>query len=494
MSSTMHTIPFSSQSTQTAQSKLTDTSCQVTLPSSAYDVQTQFGVLHSMEGTQTVDFGPSIETKEMTVVHEKEPTLLKGKKLQVRCDLTDSEVQTEEMVPTVHPTMSSTMHTIPFSSQSTQTAQSKLTDTSCQVTLPSSAYDVQTQFGVLHSMEGTQTVDFGPSIETKEMTVVHEKEPTLLKGKKLQVRCDLTDSEVQTEEMVPTVHPTMSSTMHTIPFSSQSTQTAQSKLTDTSCQVTLPSSAYDVQTQFGVLHSMEGTQTVDFGPSIETKEMTVVHEKEPTLLKGKKLQVRCDLTDSEVQTDQTGQIMLHETKPIQTILAPHIDASCQYTMIVEPISTSYTITSQAVSLQTDLPLFHIQRPDQRNKKFQVNLISSSSPRPFATNMISSETQTVTHEYQDVGMKQVDKTATSPSVHPYMIHSSISNIENTSQIIPKIKIDQECQVKITAQQFEKKLQYGSSFSTLKEISCQTVADEKPYHHDYPLIYLQALQFK
>nr|CAH8876346.1 unnamed protein product [Trichobilharzia regenti] len=482
--STMHTVPFQTQSTQTIQSLQTDGWCQAILTRPAYDVQTQFGVLHAVDGTQTVAMTPVAETKETTVVHEKEPIQLKGKKLQVRSSLTDSQVQTEEMTPAVLPTIASTIHAVPVSIQSVQTVEKKVAEMSCQVAVPSSAYDVQTQFGVLHAVDGTQTVAMTPVAETKETTVVHEKEPIQLKGKKLQVRSSLTDSQVQTEEMTPAVLPTIASTIHAVPVSIQSVQTVEKKVAEMSCQVAVPSSAYDVQTQFGVLHAVDGTQTVAMTPVAETKETTVVHEKEPIQLKGKKLQVRSSLTDSHCQTEQTSQYT--EVKSIQTTPIQQKDSSCQYVIeTIKPTSiTSHTVSSQSISVQTttDLPsLFHAQRTDQRNKKFQVNLISIPSPRTptaISTHVTSSSTQTPSYEYKDISLEQhtEEKKAKPPTV---MIHSSVSNINVTptttqqlqQHIIPKIKIDQECQVKISPQQYDKKLQYGQSFSSLKDVSLQ-----------------------
>ncbi|KAK4474997.1 hypothetical protein MN116_002097 [Schistosoma mekongi] len=267
--STKHTMQTISHFTQTT-------------PMPNYDIQIQSGVINSTDGTQTVDLSPVTETKEMSVTHEKEPAVLKGKKLQVRCDLTDLAVQTEQTTPTIQPTISSTIHTVPITSQYTQTTQRCLTDTFCQATLSSNTYDVQIQSGLIHSTDGTQTVDLSPIqsglihstdgtqtvdlspvTETKEMSVTHEKEPAVLKGKKLQVRCDLTDLAVQTEQTTPTIQPTISSTIHTVPITSQYTQTTQRCLTDTFCQATLSSNTYDVQIQSGLIHSTDGTQTVD---------------------------------------------------------------------------------------------------------------------------------------------------------------------------------------------------------------------------------------
>uniref|UniRef100_A0A5K4F2I5 Protein CASC3 n=1 Tax=Schistosoma mansoni TaxID=6183 RepID=A0A5K4F2I5_SCHMA len=473
VSSTMHTLPNTSQSTQTIPTKLADTFCQTTLSSITYDVQIQSGVIHSVDGTQTVDLTPPIAMKEMSVVHEKEPTILKGKKLQVRCDSTDLGIQTDQITPIVQPTISSTMHTLPNTSQSTQTIPTKLADTFCQTTLSSITYDVQIQSGVIHSVDGTQTVDLTPPIAMKEMSVVHEKEPTILKGKKLQVRCDSTDLGIQTDQITPIVQPTISSTMHTLPNTSQSTQTIPTKLADTFCQTTLSSITYDVQIQSGVIHSVDGTQTVDLTPPIAMKEMSVVHEKEPTILKGKKLQVRCDSTDLGVQTDHTMSTVHLDSKLTQTALVHYTDVSCQYTELTKPSSTSHVVTSRVVSIQTDVPFSTNIRVDQRNKKFQVNLISPSSPKT-PTNVASIGTQTSDYRYQDISIEQVDKTTVS-SVDAYMVHDSVSNVTSTSQAIPKIKIDQECQVKITPQQYQKKLQCGPSFSTLKNTSSQTIQD-------------------
>ncbi|CAH8682385.1 unnamed protein product [Schistosoma rodhaini] len=473
ISSTMHTLPNTSQSIQTIPTKLADTFCQATLSSITYDVQIQSGVIHSVDGTQTVDLTPPIAMKEMSVVHEKEPTILKGKKLQVRCDSTDLGVQTDQITPIVQPTISSTMHTLPNTSQSIQTIPTKLADTFCQATLSSITYDVQIQSGVIHSVDGTQTVDLTPPIAMKEMSVVHEKEPTILKGKKLQVRCDSTDLGVQTDQITPIVQPTISSTMHTLPNTSQSTQTIPTKLADTFCQATLSSITYDVQIQSGVIHSVDGTQTVDLTPPIAMKEMSVVHEKEPTILKGKKLQVRCDSTDLGVQTDHTMSTVHLDGKLTQTALVHYTDVSCQYTELTKPSSTSHVVTSRVVSIQTDVPFSTNIRVDQRNKKFQVNLISPSSPKT-PTNVASIGTQTSDYRYQDISIGQVDKTTVS-SVDAYMVHDSVSNVTSTSQAIPKIKIDQECQVKITPQQYQKKLQCGPSFSTLKNTSSQTIQD-------------------
>ncbi|KAK4474998.1 hypothetical protein MN116_002098 [Schistosoma mekongi] len=318
----------------------------------------------------------------MSVTHEKEPAVLKGKKLQVRCDLTDLAVQTEQTTPTIQPTISSTIHTVPITSQYTQTTQRCLTDTFCQATLSSNTYDVQIQSGLIHSTDGTQTVDLSPVTETKEMSVTHEKEPAVLKGKKLQVRCDLTDLAVQTEQTTPTIQPTISSTIHTVPITSQYTQTTQRCLTDTFCQATLSSNTYDVQIQSGLIHSTDGTQTVDLSPVTETKEMSVTHEKEPAVLKGKKLQVRCDLTDLAVQTEQITPTVHFEAKSVQTTLVPQTDISCQHTELTKITSTSHAATFEPVSIQTDLPFSPYIRVDQRNKKFQVNLISPSSPKSF----------------------------------------------------------------------------------------------------------------
>ncbi|CAI2735381.1 unnamed protein product [Schistosoma spindalis] len=473
ISSTMHTLPNTSQSTQTTLTKLADTFCQATLPSTAYDVQIQSGVIHSVDGTQTVDLSSPVELKEMSVTHEKERTILKGKKLQVRCDSIDLGVQTDQITPIVQSTISSTMHTLPNTSQSTQTTLTKLADTFCQATLPSTTYDVQIQSGVIHSVDGTQTVDLSSPVELKEMSVAHEKERTILKGKKLQVRCDSIDLGVQTDQITPIVQSTISSTMHTLPNTSQSTQTTLTKLADTFCQATLPSTTYDVQIQSGVIHSVDGTQTVDLSSPVELKEMSVAHEKERTILKGKKLQVRCDSIDLGVQTDHNMPTVHLDSKLTQTALVRYTDVSCQYTELTKPSSTSHSVTSRVVSIQTDVPFLTNVRVDQRNKKFQVNLISPSSPKS-PTNVASIGTQTSDYRYQDISIEQVDKT-TAPSVDAHVFHDSASNVTSTSQAIPKIKIDQECQVKITPQQYQKKLQYGSSFSTLKNTSSQTIQD-------------------
>ncbi|CAH8678505.1 unnamed protein product [Schistosoma haematobium] len=479
ISSTMHTLPNTSQSTQTTPTKLADTFCQATLSSTTYDVQIQSGVMHSIDGTQTVDLRSPIEMKEMSVAHEKERTVLKGKKLQVRCDSTDLGVQTDQITPIVRSTISSTMHTLPNTSQSTQTTPTKLADTFCQATLSSTTYDVQIQSGVMHSIDGTQTVDLRSPIEMKEMSVAHEKERTVLKGKKLQVRCDSTDLGVQTDQITPIVRSTISSTMHTLPNTSQSTQTTPTKLADTFCQATLSSTTYDVQIQSGVMHSIDGTQTVDLRSPIEMKEMSVAHEKERTVLKGKKLQVHCDSTDLGVQTDHTMSTVHLDSKLTQTALVRYTDISCQYTELTKPSLTSHAVTSRVVSIQTDVPFSTNVRVDQRNKKFQVNLISPSSPKTLI-NVASIGTQTSDYRYQDISIEQVDKTIVS-SVDAHVVHDSASNVTNTSQAIPKIKIDQECQVKITPQQYQKKLQYGSSFSTLKNTSSQTIQDSCLYDH-------------
>ncbi|CAH8653296.1 unnamed protein product [Schistosoma intercalatum] len=479
ISSTMHTLPNTSQSTQTTPTKLADTFCQATLSSTTYDVQIQSGVMHSIDGTQTVDLRSPIEMKEMSVAHEKERTVLKGKKLQVHCDSTDLGVQTDQITPIVRSTISSTMHTLPNTSQSTQTTPTKLADTFCQATLSSTTYDVQIQSGVMHSIDGTQTVDLRSPIEMKEMSVAHEKERTVLKGKKLQVRCDSTDLGVQTDQITPIVRSTISSTMHTLPNTSQSTQTTPTKLADTFCQATLSSTTYDVQIQSGVMHSIDGTQTVDLRSPIEMKEMSVAHEKERTVLKGKKLQVHCDSTDLGVQTDHTMSTVHLDSKLTQTALVRYTDVSCQYTELTKPSSTSHAVTSRVVSIQTDVPFSTNVRVDQRNKKFQVNLISPSSPKT-PINVASIGTQTSDYRYQDISIEQVDKTIVS-SVDAHVVHDSASNVTNTSQAIPKIKIDQECQVKITPQQYQKKLQYGSSFSTLKNTSSQTIQDSCLYDH-------------
>ncbi|CAH8663702.1 unnamed protein product [Schistosoma guineensis] len=479
ISSTMHTLPNTSQSTQTTPTKLADTFCQATLSSTTYDVQIQSGVMHSIDGTQTVDLRSPIEMKEMSVTHEKERTVLKGKKLQVRCDSTDLGVQTDQITPIVRSTISSTMHTLPNTSQSTQTTPTKLADTFCQATLSSTTYDVQIQSGVMHSIDGTQTVDLRSPIEMKEMSVTHEKERTVLKGKKLQVRCDSTDLGVQTDQITPIVRSTISSTMHTLPNTSQSTQTTPTKLADTFCQATLSSTTYDVQIQSGVMHSIDGTQTVDLRSPIEMKEMSVTHEKERTVLKGKKLQVHCDSTDLGVQTDHTMSTVHLDSKLTQTALVRYTDVSCQYTELTKPSLTSHAVTSRVVSIQTDVPFSTNVRVDQRNKKFQVNLISPSSPKTLI-NVASIGTQTSDYRYQDISIEQVDKTIVS-SVDAHVVHDSASNVTNTSQAIPKIKIDQECQVKITPQQYQKKLQYGSSFSTLKNTSSQTIQDSCLYDY-------------
>ncbi|CAH8671948.1 unnamed protein product [Schistosoma bovis] len=479
ISSTMHTLPNTSQSTQTTPTKLADTFCQATLSSTTYDVQIQSGVMHSIDGTQTVDLRSPIEMKEMSVAHEKERTVLKGKKLQVHCDSTDLGVQTDQITPVVRSTISSTMHTLPNTSQSTQTTPTKLADTFCQATLSSTTYDVQIQSGVMHSIDGTQTVDLRSPIEMKEMSVAHEKERTVLKGKKLQVHCDSTDLGVQTDQITPVVRSTISSTMHTLPNTSQSTQTTPTKLADTFCQATLSSTTYDVQIQSGVMHSIDGTQTVDLRSPIEMKEMSVAHEKERTVLKGKKLQVHCDSTDLGVQTDHIMSTVHLDSKLTQTGLVRYTDVSCQYTELTKPSSTSHAVTSRVVSIQTDVPFSTNVRVDQRNKKFQVNLISPSSPKT-PINVASIGTQTSDYRYQDISIEQVDKTIVS-SVDAHVVHDSASNVTNTSQAIPKIKIDQECQVKITPQQYQKKLQYGSSFSTLKNTSSQTIQDSCLYDH-------------
>ncbi|KAH8867967.1 mucin-like protein [Schistosoma japonicum] len=471
ISSTIHTVPITSQFTQTTQKCLTDTFCQATLPSNTYDVQIQSGVIHSSDATQTVDISPVTETKEMSVTHEKEPAVLKGKKLQVRCDSADLGVQTEQITPIIQPTISSTIHTVPITSQFTQTTQKCLTDTFCQATLPSNTYDVQIQSGVIHSSDATQTVDISPVTETKEMSVTHEKEPAVLKGKKLQVRCDSADLGVQTEQITPIIQPTISSTIHTVPITSQFTQTTQKCLTDTFCQATLPSNTYDVQIQSGVIHSSDATQTVDISPVTETKEMSVTHEKEPAVLKGKKLQVRCDSADLGVQTEQITPTIHFDVQSVQTNLVSHADISCQHTELTKPTSTSHAITFEPVSIQTDLPFSPYVRVDQRNKKFQVNLISPSSPKA-STNVVSIGTQTLNYEYKDITLNQIDNEIVSP-MHFHMIHASVSNVESTSQIIPKIKIDQECQVKITPQQYQKEVQYGSSISPSKDTSSQTM---------------------
>ncbi|CAH8646131.1 unnamed protein product [Schistosoma mattheei] len=473
ISSTMHTLPNTSQSTQTTPTKLADTFCQAALSATTYDVQIQSGVIHSIDGTQTVDLSSPIEMKEMSVAHEKERTALKGKKLQVRCDSTDLGVQTDQITPIVQSTISSTMHTLPNTSQSTQTTPTKLADTFCQATLSATTYDVQIQSGVIHSIDGTQTVDLSSPIEMKEMSVAHEKERTALKGKKLQVRCDSTDLGVQTDQITPIVQSTISSTMHTLPNTSQSTQTTPTKLADTFCQATLSATTYDVQIQSGVIHSIDGTQTVDLSSPIEMKEMSVAHEKERTALKGKKLQVRCDSTDLGVQTDHTMSTVHLDSKFTQTALVRYTDVSCQYTELTKLSSTSHAVTSRVVSIQTDVPFSTNIRVDQRNKKFQVNLISPSSPKT-PINVASIGTQTSDYRYQDISIEQVDKTIVS-SVDAHVVHDSASNVTSTSQGIPKIKIDQECQVKITPQQYQKKLQYGSSFSTLKNTSSQTIQD-------------------
>ncbi|CAH8596444.1 unnamed protein product [Schistosoma turkestanicum] len=456
ISSTMHTVPSTSQSTQTSTTTLADAFCQAKLPSTTYDVQIQSGVVYSSDGTQTIDFSPATEMKETSVTHEKEPAVLKGKKLQVRCDLADLAVQTDQIMPAVQPTISSTMHTVPSTSQSIQT-------------IPCTTYDVQIQSGVIFSSDATQTIDFSPATEMKETSVTHEKEPAVLKGKKLQVRCDLADLAVQTDQIMPAVQPTISSTMHTVPSTSQSIQT-------------IPCTTYDVQIQSGVIFSSDATQTIDFSPATEMKETSVTHEKEPAVLKGKKLQVRCDLADLAVQTDQIKPTVNLNSKFIQTTFIPHTDVSCQYSELVKPSSVSHATTSTAVSVQTDMPYSAHLRVDQRNKKFQVNLISPSSPKT-PPNVTSSGTQTSDYGYQNVSIKQVDKTTVS-SVDAYMIHDSVSNVESSSQEIPKVKIDQECQVKITPQQSQKKLQFGSSFSMLKNISSQTVQDGSlhDYHRD------------
>ncbi|XP_018655544.1 hypothetical protein Smp_073450 [Schistosoma mansoni] len=505
----------------------TDPMAQVptVLPKTTFDVVTQSGTVHCAQSVQTIpEERPVFHTVSVGLDHtEKSPSLV-GKKLQatMRQSVENTSTQTDPMaqVPTVLPkttfdvvtqsgtvhcaqsvqtipeerpvfctvdvsvdhvdnapivrsTVSSTMHTLPNTSQSTQTIPTKLADTFCQTTLSSITYDVQIQSGVIHSVDGTQTVDLTPPIAMKEMSVVHEKEPTILKGKKLQVRCDSTDLGIQTDQITPIVQPTISSTMHTLPNTSQSTQTIPTKLADTFCQTTLSSITYDVQIQSGVIHSVDGTQTVDLTPPIAMKEMSVVHEKEPTILKGKKLQVRCDSTDLGVQTDHTMSTVHLDSKLTQTALVHYTDVSCQYTELTKPSSTSHVVTSRVVSIQTDVPFSTNIRVDQRNKKFQVNLISPSSPKT-PTNVASIGTQTSDYRYQDISIEQVDKTTVS-SVDAYMVHDSVSNVTSTSQAIPKIKIDQECQVKITPQQYQKKLQCGPSFSTLKNTSSQTIQD-------------------
>ncbi|VDP68049.1 unnamed protein product [Schistosoma mattheei] len=162
-----------------------------------------------------------------------------------------------------------------------------------------------------------------------------------------------------------------------------------------------------------------------------------------------------------------------DSKFTQTALVRYTDVSCQYTELTKLSSTSHAVTSRVVSIQTDVPFSTNIRVDQRNKKFQVNLISPSSPKT-PINVASIGTQTSDYRYQDISIEQVDKTIVS-SVDAHVVHDSASNVTSTSQGIPKIKIDQECQVKITPQQYQKKLQYGSSFSTLKNTSSQTIQD-------------------
>ncbi|CAH8653107.1 unnamed protein product [Heterobilharzia americana] len=208
----------------------TEESFPVVLRKEVFDVQTESGKVFSVVGVQT-----DLLKEDMYKRQDESPVF---------------DVQTQSGI------LSKVAH-----------VQTEAVSTMLPLDEQTQSFDVQVQSGIMTDCSSVQTLGYISSAYvsnasyfisddlrvaiTEDRSVSHMPTIPALKNKKLQVSSSLVHATVQAGELKATKLSTITSTTHMIPVSSQSTQTAQSKLTDTSCQVTLPSSAYDVQTQFG---------------------------------------------------------------------------------------------------------------------------------------------------------------------------------------------------------------------------------------------------